>query len=74
MESSLDIHLDYRFPFAGTRDMSVVFDAFNLFNRQGVLRYDDRTETSFEVLNSDFGRVLEYQNPLQMRFGVRFRF
>ena len=74
VESSVNVHLDYRLPVAGSRELSLIFDAFNLFDRQGVLQYDDRTETGPETPNSDLGRVLEYQTPRQVRFGLRFRF
>ena len=74
VESSVDMHLDYRLPFDGNRELSLIFDAFNLFDRQGVLQYDDRTETGPETPNPDLGKVLEYQTPRQVRFGLRFRF
>jgi hypothetical protein len=74
MESSVDVHLDYTLPISGARNLAFVFDAFNAFGRQGVLRYDDTTEEAFGVLNADFGKVLEYQVPRQIRFGIRFRF
>jgi hypothetical protein len=74
LESNVDVHLDYALPFSGNRQLSLVVDAFNLFDRQSVLRYDDRTEEGFEITNVDFGRALEFQSPRQVRFGIRLRF
>jgi hypothetical protein len=73
IESSIDVHLDYALRF-GTRRLVLLLDAFNLFDRQGVLDYDNYTEASFAVPNPDVGRAFIYQNPRQVRIGVRFQF
>jgi hypothetical protein len=73
MDSEVSFHADYGVNL-GTRRLVVLGDVFNLFNRQGVLEYDDWTEAGFQVPNPDFGKVLVYQTPLQVRFGVRFEF
>ena len=49
-------------------------DVFNLFNQQGVRDYDDYTESAFGVANTDFGRILAYQNPFTLRVGARLEF
>jgi outer membrane receptor protein involved in Fe transport len=49
-------------------------DVFNLFNRRSALDYDNYTEASFAVANPDFGRVIEYQNPISARVGLRVTF
>ena len=50
----IDLHLDYNLPM-GTRNLTLLADAFNLFNLQTVTRYDNYTEMSFQVPNADFG-------------------
>jgi hypothetical protein len=47
---------------------------FNVLDTQRPIRYDEWTETGFTVLNPDFGRVLEYQAPRQVRLGARVEF
>ncbi len=36
--------------------------------------YDNWTESTFGSLNRDFGRVITYQTPRQIRFRARFEF
>jgi hypothetical protein len=48
-------------------------DMFNVFNRREPVDYDNYTETTFTVANPDFGRVIEYQEPIQAR-GLCFEF
>ncbi len=47
-------------------------DVFNLVDTQQVLDYDNYTESAFDVPNPDFGRVISYQAPRQLRIGARF--
>jgi len=74
MESQIDLHADYNWRLFGARHVTLLADVFNLAGRQGVLDYDDFTETSFGAENPDFGRILAYQNPRTVRFGVRVQF
>ena len=73
IESSVDFHADYAIRFGGQR-VQLIADIFNLFNRQGVVNYDNWTEASFPVDNPDFGRPWRYQTPRQVRLGLRFVF
>lgn len=73
MESSFDLHADYRLPL-GTRRLMLLADVFNLFDQQTVINYDNCTEASFTALNPDFGRAYRYQTPRQVRLGVRLQF
>jgi hypothetical protein len=73
VESSVDVHLDYRVPL-GTNRLVLLADVFNLFNQQTVINYDNYTEQSFHSENPDFGRPYRYQTPLQVRLGLRFQF
>ena len=54
-------------------------DVFNLFNQQRALDYDPDTQTSFPVLNPDFGQpsranLAQLQTPRQIRLGIRYEF
>ena len=69
---SLDLHVDYEIPLFGERSLRLVADVFNVFNTQEVTDYDNYTEAEFLVPNPDFGRVISYQAPRQLRIGARF--
>jgi hypothetical protein len=71
---SVDFHADYRLPIVGVSNLAITADVFNLFNRRSPLDYDNYTEASFQVPNPDFGNVLEYQQPISARVGLRFTF
>lgn len=73
MESDVNVHADYGVN-VGNRRLVFLVDAFNLFDRQQPLEYDDWSEAGFQVPNEDFSRRLVYQNPRQVRLGVRFEF
>ncbi|HET7617809.1 MAG TPA: hypothetical protein VFK20_04810, partial [Vicinamibacterales bacterium] len=72
-QKQIDLHLGYDVNL-GPRRITLLADAFNLFNTQTVLDYDNFTEVSFQVPNPDFGRRLVYQTPFQLRLGARFSF
>ena len=79
MQSSLDGHVDYAFKLGGSRRLVLGIDALNLTNHLGVLDYDNFTETTFGVINPDFGQpvtssVPQIQTPRQIRFAMRFEF
>ena len=69
---SFDLHFDYRLQLFGNRHVLLLADVFNLFDTQSVTDYDNYTESSFQVLNPDFGRVIAYQPPRQVLIGARF--
>ena len=73
IESEIHVHADYGFRFGGRR-LVLLADVFNLFDRQSELEYDDWTEISFGSANPDFGRILAYQTPRQIRLGLRYEF
>jgi hypothetical protein len=63
----------------GGQKVTLVADAFNLFNRQSPLDYDTDTETTFGVLNPDLGEpsrvnLAQLQAPRQIRIGIRYEF
>jgi TonB dependent receptor-like, beta-barrel len=79
MQSSLDGHVDYAFKLGGSRRLVLGMDVLNLTNHLGVLDYDNFTETTFGVINPDFGQpvtssVPQIQTPRQIRFAMRFEF
>jgi hypothetical protein len=54
-------------------------DVFNLFNSQTPTDYDPDTQTTFPVVNPDFGQpvranLAQLQIPRQIRIGVRYEF
>ena len=73
IESEVNVHADYGVRLGGQR-LVLLADVFNLFDRQSDLAYDDWTETSFGTPNADFGGILIYQTPRQVRVGLRFEF
>jgi hypothetical protein len=65
------------------RQVTLLADAFNLFNTQTTLSYDQWSELSFGVPNPDFGKPEtqllsghppQFQPPLAIRLGVRLSF
>jgi len=77
-EVYLDAHLDYTLKL-GKQRLVLLADAFNLFNTQKPLDYDNFTEITFGDLNPDFGTpkagggfITQYHAPLQVRIGARF--
>ena len=64
----------------GERRVILAADAFNLFNRQEPTNYDNWTQLSASVLNTNFGQPLSsgasrftsFQTPRQIRVGARF--
>lgn len=73
-ETTVDLHADYALPFGGPRQLRLVVDVFNLFDRNEPTDYDNYTESQFLVANPDFGRVIAYQAPRSIRLGARFAF
>jgi hypothetical protein len=73
------VHADYRLPISKGQGVVLMADIFNLFNQQRALDYDSDTQTSFPVLNPDFGQasranLAQLQTPRQIRLGVRYEF
>jgi outer membrane receptor protein involved in Fe transport len=73
MQMNFDVHGDYGIRMGGRR-LVLLADAFNLFNQQRVLDYDNYTEISFDVPNPNVGRIIAYQTPRTIRLGARFEF
>jgi hypothetical protein len=71
-ETRFDLHADYAFPLFGNRDLRLILDVFNLFDTQEAMDYDNYTEVQFLVPNPDFGRIIAYQPPREVRVGARF--
>jgi outer membrane receptor protein involved in Fe transport len=81
-QTDTDVQASYVFKLGGDRNVTVMADVFNLFNQQIVLDYDNFYDlTSGAGQNPNFGTRSsenvagpQYQNPRQIRFGVRFGF
>lgn len=67
---SLDVHADYAFHVAPGR-LVVLVDVTNILNRQAVTGYNQNTQLTFGLTNPDFGQRTGYQDPRQVRLGVR---
>ena len=79
MEAQVDLQASYSLNLGGSRKITLLADAFNLFNIRRALDYNAATEISFDVPNPDFGTVTSqnisgqmYQNPFALRLGARF--
>jgi hypothetical protein len=73
------VHADYRFKVGHGEHVALLADVFNLFNRQIPLDYDPNTETTFGVVNPDFGQASRFnlsqlETPRQIRIGLRYEF
>jgi hypothetical protein len=78
-EFTTAVHADYHLTLHHAQRMVLLADVFNLFNQQRALDYDPDTQTSFPVLNPDFGdpsraNLAQLQTPRQIRFGIRYEF
>jgi hypothetical protein len=66
----------------GGRNLALVADAFNIFNRRTLLDYNAFSELQFGVPNPDFGAAgvsgvisgQQFLTPRQIRIGARFEF
>jgi hypothetical protein len=67
---SLDLHADYALRIASGR-LVLLADVTNVFNKQAVTSYDQRTQLSFGLTNPDFGKRTSTQDPRQVRLGIR---
>ena len=79
MEAQVDLQASYALKLGGNRRLTLLADAFNLFNIRRAVDYNAATEISFGVPNPDFGTVTSqniagqmYQNPFALRLGARF--
>jgi Carboxypeptidase regulatory-like domain/TonB dependent receptor/TonB-dependent Receptor Plug Domain len=78
-ETQIDLQASYVLNFGGNRRLTLLADAFNLFNIRRAVDYNAATEISFQVPNPDFGTITSqnvsgqmYQNPFTLRLGARF--
>ena len=73
--SDTAIHADYRLRVGRNEHVALLADVYNLFNRQIPLDYDPNTETTFKVLNPDFGQpsrfnLSQLETPRRIRTAV----
>ena len=74
VQFTLDFHADYAFALGGPRRLTLLLDAFNLFDSQTAFGYNQAYELSGHRLNPDFGLVTQVFTPRQIRIGARFQF
>jgi hypothetical protein len=79
VQYDVSTHADWALHLTDHHRIVVLADVFNLFNRQIPLDYDPDTETTFRVLNPDFGQpsranLTQLETPRQIRVGVRYEF
>ena len=79
-EVQVDAQVSYSIRF-GDRRLTLLADAFNLFNLKRATDYDAWTETIFGTENPDFGEPVSrlvagpaFQAPFMLRVGARFAF
>ncbi len=79
MEAQIDFQASYALNLGGNRRLTLLADAFNLFNIRRALDYNAATELDFDVPNPDFGTVTSqnvagqmFQTPFALRVGARF--
>jgi hypothetical protein len=81
-EYQVDMQASYSLNLGATRRVTLLADAFNLFNLRRTLDYNAAVEyPSFGVPNPDFGTPTSanvagqmFQVPFQLRLGARFEF
>jgi hypothetical protein len=82
-ESQVDLQASYNLRVAGTKNLTLIADVFNVFNERRTLDYDTWTQLAFRVPNPDFGAPVSrvstnalprFQTPLQVRIGARLSF
>jgi hypothetical protein len=79
-ESQVNLQASYSINL-GERRLTLMADAFNLFNSRTTLDYDNYTEQFFDVDNPDYGTQIfpgtvspAFQAPFRLRVGARFTF
>lgn len=79
-ETQMNLQASYSINL-GERRLTLLADAFNLFNTRTTLDYDNYTEQSFTVPNPDFGAPMfpgsvqpAFKAPFRLRVGARFAF
>ena len=81
-EYQVDMQASYSLNLGATRRVTLLADAFNLFNLRRTLDYNAAVEyPGFGVQNPDFGTATSanvagqmFQAPFQLRLGARFEF
>jgi hypothetical protein len=81
-ESQVDLQASWALRM-GSRRITFLADAFNLFNQRRITNYDQNTQLGASTPNPDFGKPIstifagnpaQFQAPFNLRVGVRFDF
>ncbi|MFN7966572.1 MAG: TonB-dependent receptor [Acidobacteriota bacterium] len=70
---TLDLHLGYKRAIKDT-SLKVTLDVNNLFNNQEAQALNDNVELTAGVLDPNFNKIIGYQLPRAIRFGVIWDF
>ncbi len=80
-EWTVDVQASYVVNLAGTRRVTLIADAFNLFDIRRPIDYNSYADIGFGTPNPDFGTISSgnlagqmYQPPFALRLGARFEF
>lgn len=80
-QSQVDLQASYDINFGSGRQITLLADAYNIFNERRTLDYDTWVETSFGSPDPDFGNPVsnivsgpQFQAPFTMRIGARVKF
>jgi hypothetical protein len=77
----VDMQASYAIPMGGNRRVTLLADAFNLFNVRSATEYNAAVESVFGATNPNFGTVSSenvagqmYHQPFRLRLGARMEF
>jgi hypothetical protein len=80
-ESQVDLQASYDINFGKGRQITLLADAYNIFNERRTTDYNNFVELEYQSLNPDFGTPTsqivsgpQYQAPFLLRIGARVKF
>jgi hypothetical protein len=73
-EIGVDLSASYWVDLGAERRLGILVDAFNVLNLNRPIDYWQDTEIRFGIPNPDFGKITYYQDPRQIRLGIRVEF
>lgn len=69
-----DIHMDYTFKMPNNLSAVAMIDVFNVYNNQEAVVLSENVEQALGSLNPDYGKILAYHSPRQVRLGLKIQF
>ncbi len=74
MQSTIDLHVDWRPTLGGGTTLKLALDIFNVLNQQEQTGFNDNVELTTQLLDPNFLRPLFFQAPRQVRFSAVWQF